>query len=166
MQAVAVDQVVVYTEKRCPSCPANGRPELQPLTQFNRNARRKDGLDSRCRECRRAESKAILARRRVQPTEPVPRSTLYARLMQRQQGRCAVCRLPERQCREGKPIRLSYHRLEGRARVVESLLCTGCVIAIHAVQSDAARALQVSSYLLAADRWEESTTTAVIERGT
>jgi hypothetical protein len=55
--------VQVGVEKRCGSCRAT-----LPLAAFNKDRSHKDGLDSRCRECRRIENRDYYLRKRNDPT--------------------------------------------------------------------------------------------------
>lgn len=163
MQVQAIDQVVDRRVKRCPSCPRHGRPAEQPVDAFNKNARRAGGLDGICRACRHDERGPRVRVPKARGVH-VRRDSLYTRLLNAQHWRCAACKRPESIHRNGKPIHLSYHRLEGYARTIEALVCSGCLIAIHAVQSDAQRALQIGSYLLEADRVDGALRTAILER--
>lgn len=54
-------QTAVAETKICCACPQNGR---QPVENFNKNIRKKDGRDSRCKVCARLSAKESYRRHR------------------------------------------------------------------------------------------------------
>lgn len=111
--------------KHCGGC-----KEIKPLSAFGRvNGQPR----ARCKACvnaaRRADYQANPARLAAVRAQNLARYGLtsedYDRMVAEQDGRCAVCRQPERKVMHGKVIALSVDH-DHKTGAVRQLLCASC----------------------------------------
>jgi hypothetical protein len=144
------------TEKRCPGCSAT-----KPTSAYGKNKARRDGLQVRCRECRKSTRIRVLVPYPV-ALAPVDRRredklrgyglnlVAYYFLLDQQGGRCAICRTD-------KPGAASWcvdhdhaccpTRKRCCGRCVRGLLCINCNLALGLMSDDIDRLKAAISYL-------------------
>lgn len=137
------------TAKFCSGC-----EETKSLDQFHRNTSKRDGHQTRCKEC--CKSPAIReGRARYRATPEARRIKRDYHLLKKyglspgdwdgllvfQSGRCASCADPL-----VSRIHVDHDHATGAVR---SLLCHGCNLAEGLLQSDPARALALYRYMIA-----------------
>jgi hypothetical protein len=113
--------------KRCPGC-----GEIKPHWEWHRNARTYDGLASRCKPCRSAESRQSHLRRTFGLTVDE-----WHALIESQDGRCAICR-------DGQPKHVDHDHQTGAVRGV---LCGRCNMGLGQFGDDPRRLLAAAFYL-------------------
>lgn len=153
--------------KECRKCGVT-----KPLLAFYAHRSTKDGRNTHCSECQRAQARAWNAanRERIKArnaayaaANPDRRKRdhrqwwlkmyglnqeSYAALLAEQGGACAICELPERviDARTGEPRRLSVDHCHTTGRV-RGLLCGRCNRSIGQFADDHERLMRASEYL-------------------
>lgn len=165
---------VMPTEKRC-----NGCGETKPLEDFHRHSRHKDGRQARCKIC---QTQSVLTGYRDNPQRHaaynrewsrknrdrkadialktrfgLPHGT-YARLLSKQDGRCAICRTDTP--RGHGRFHVDHDELTGAVR---GLLCTSCNTGIGQLKHSKEILLAAVDYL---DNHFISQTTLYLKRRT
>ena len=147
----------------CAECGA-----LKPADAFHRESSRPTGRNRRCKECRNARNRALVARDPARRAETMQRwqrrnperyaaakrahalrrygLTLaeYDRLLATQDGLCAVCRLPES---PGWELAVDHDHASG---LVRGLLCRRCNVGLGLLRDDPAVVEAAARYLRAA----------------
>lgn len=132
--------------KTCSTC-----KELRAPTDFHRSRSTRDGLDPRCRTCRKTAG-AIhvvdLERKRAGHNLRIYGITReqYDALLVEQDGACAICRQPETMTYRGQPKALSVDHDHETSRV-RGLLCAACNFALGKMQDNPARLRAAADYL-------------------
>lgn len=103
------------TKKKCSGC-----KKLLPLSEFNRNTARRDGLNYSCRKCwaEYQAERALLRKFGITKAE-------FDAILKRQNGGCAVCGTKVGMVRAGKRLRLCVDHCH-KTGVVRGILCTSC----------------------------------------
>lgn len=157
------------SEKRCPRCTLT-----KPALAFNKNRARHDGLFSYCRSCqavrhqerkhinlerKRAYGRAYMRRRWAEDREGMREHNLrmrfrltlalYQELLQRQNGVCAICELPDR---IGRNLAVDHDPAccpgkKSCGACIRGLLCYRCNTAIGQLDHDAERLKRAAYYL-------------------
>lgn len=132
--------------KTCSTCKTSKNPN-----EYHRSRSTSDGLDPRCRDCR----KSATARHRVDQDLKRAGHLLrfygltpeqYAELYEAQAGVCAICREPETMTYRGKPKTLSIDH-DHETGKVRGLLCAACNFAIGKFRDDPALLRAAAEYL-------------------
>lgn len=105
------------TEKQCQLC-----REVLPVGSFGVNRSRRDGLQDRCRPCRKSWHRRV---------REIHDSGEYARMLERQGGGCALCKRTD--------VRMSIDH-DYATDKIRGLLCTRCNHAIEAFTEAGANA--------------------------
>ena len=129
--------------KHCPRCGST-----KPLTEFNRNRSKPDGLGTECRACDRAACKARYQRTKGQRKDAFLRNTYglslaeYDRKLADQNGGCAICaKTPEE---NGLRLAVDHNHRTGEVR---GLLCSQCNKGIGNLGDSPQRLRQAALYL-------------------
>lgn len=132
--------------KVCSTCKST-----QPIDQYHRSRSTNDGLDPRCRSCR----KAATARHNVDQAAKRTGHMLrlygltpeqYAAMFAEQDGRCAICLEPETMTYRGKVKALSIDH-DHESGQVRGLLCAACNFAIGKLRDNPALLRAAADYL-------------------
>lgn len=114
----SVSESVAET-KPCGKC-----KETKPLSEFNRDKRRKDGRQSWCRACMSAYNKTYSRSHWLQYMYGLTLEE-YNDILEAQGGSCAICgKTPEE---GGRPLLVDHDHKTGEIR---GLLCDGCNTAL------------------------------------
>jgi hypothetical protein len=105
---------------------------MQPLENWHKNRTQRDGLVSRCKDCRKAESRADHLRRTFGITVEE-----HDRLLAEQGGKCAICG-------DDNPTHTDHDHVSGKVR---GLLCGRCNLGIGLFLEDAVRMEAAMAYL-------------------
>jgi hypothetical protein len=109
-----------------------GCRRMQPLENWHKNRTQRDGLVSRCKDCRKPEGRADHLRRTygisVEDREV---------LLERQRGKCAVCG-------DDNPTHTDHDHVSGKVR---GLLCGRCNLGIGLFLDDPVRMQAAMAYL-------------------
>lgn len=129
--------------KPCKQCEA-----VLPLDAFSKNAGCRYGVDSRCRECKKAnrhETRLADVDRRLMKTYGL--SLVDYRLLQLAQGDvCKICGEKETDMIHGKVKNLAVDH-DHASGEVRGLLCARCNRAIGLMNDDVQRLLSAADYL-------------------
>jgi hypothetical protein len=141
--------------KRCQKCSRD-----LPVSEFWTNRRRKDNLQTYCKECsttgtynyrNSTDGKVIVARSRLKTALSYYKITAadYNKMLLEQDGLCAICAMPERyKDRNGATIRLSVDHCHATGKV-RGLLCGHCNQAIGKFKDDISVLRKAIDYLTA-----------------
>lgn len=133
-------------EKVCCTC-----QKAKDASSFHRSKSTKDGLDPRCRDCRRkatashntdVELKRSNSRLRFYGITGAD----YDAMFLAQDGLCAICRLPESMTYKGQVKQLSVDHDHDTGRV-RGLLCAACNFALGKFRDDPALLRAAADYL-------------------
>lgn len=149
--------------KKCSKC-----GQEKPLTEFNKQSRNQDGLNTQCSTCTRSAGLAYYYanRQKTNPERNEARRlskshrqhTLlkkygitregYDALLDEQNGVCAICEHPEKQkdVRYGTPLFLAVDH-DHNTNKVRGLLCSACNVAIGKMDDDPGRLRKAAEYL-------------------
>jgi len=127
--------------KVCSAC----RNDL-PVTAFSRNRAQPDGFANQCNTCLNA------SRRRWNEKHPEYQqawrhglsATQYNALVEAQDGKCAVCKRPQKQTFKRLRLHVDHDHLTGRFR---ALLCHNCNAALGQVNDDPAILRALADYV-------------------
>jgi Recombination endonuclease VII len=111
----------------CPGCHT-----VQPFSNWHKNRTQPSGLVSKCKDCRKAESRADHLRRTFGITVDE-----HDRLLAEQGGKCAVCG-------DDNPTHTDHDHVSGKVR---GLLCGRCNLGIGLFLDDAVRMEAAMAYL-------------------
>lgn len=132
--------------KTCCTCKTE-----RPLTDYGKSAGTRDGLEPRCRPCRQVATAKYAVdpqRRRSNTMRRLYGITTeqYDAMFDEQDGRCAICRLPEQMTRLGvtRGLCVDHDHETGRVR---GLLCAACNFALGKFNDDPARLRAAAEYL-------------------
>lgn len=140
--------------------------EQKPASAFSQSGDRgnKRRPHSWCNTCRRIQNKVLRDRKLTQYREAAYRRRLerdygitfedYQKLLQAQDGVCAVCKQPERRRSRGRvlPLCVDHDHATGAVR---GLLCSRCNTALGMAEDDEFRLIALADYLLHARLEEE-----------
>ena len=132
--------------KTCSTCKAD-----RPASEYHRSASTTDGLDPRCKPCR----KTATQRHAIDPQRKRDASMRrlygigvaeYDAMFEDQGGLCAICGMTEQMTRLGvtRGLCVDHDHETGRVR---GLLCAACNFAIGKFQDDPARLRAAAEYL-------------------
>lgn len=132
--------------KTCSTCKAD-----RPADQYHRSASTTDGLDPRCKPCR----KVATQRHAIDPQRKREAQmrrlygigvTEYDAMFEEQQGLCAICGMTEQMTRLGvtRGLCVDHDHETGKVR---GLLCAACNFAIGKFQDDPTRLRSAAEYL-------------------
>lgn len=137
------------TYKTCSSCNVE-----RLVSQFHKSRNTRDGLDPRCKPCRKLDTT-----RRPQDPQRVRANTLrrlygitpeeYDRLLDQQSGLCAICHKPETMLRLGVQRGLCVDH-DHKTGAVRGLLCASCNFAVGRFHDDPELMHSAARYLLRA----------------
>ena len=110
--------------KQCPCC-----NKFKYVEDFNKCAKRKDGLQYKCRQCEK-EERQHPRRKRKQKIAQIKRdyklgTSEYLKLYKSQKGLCAICGDKDRA--KGKYLAIDHDHKSG---IVRGLLCSNCNCAL------------------------------------
>lgn len=132
--------------KVCSSCKTE-----RDLTDYHRSRTTADGLDPRCRPCRREAGKTHKVDTMKRRTGHITRlygltHGDYLAMFDAQAGVCAICQQPETMTYRGnvKTLCVDHDHETGRVR---GLLCAACNFALGKFQDDPARLRTAAEYL-------------------
>jgi hypothetical protein len=125
------------TEKPCSTC-----KRVLPVSNFFKNASKKSGYSSLCKQCNPKEKRTVF--RRKHPLDNRLRKyglsqTRYEQMVIEQGGRCAICKgVPTH------PLQVDHCHRTGKIR---ELLCSGCNAGIGRLGDDLIRVQKAVEYL-------------------
>jgi hypothetical protein len=115
------------TDKRCGAC-----KQTLSKTEFYGDKRRIDGLQSRCKSCN------------VMVTHGITRND-YERMMEQQQGRCAICGSKESKKGKTDAFQVDHNHYSGNVR---GLLCFECNIGLGKFKDSPEMLKRAAEYLV------------------
>jgi hypothetical protein len=118
--------------KRCTSCNTD-----KEVTEFNKQKGGKDGIRSSCRDCERSNQ--------LERDYGIDKNE-YDRMLEKQEGLCAICRIAESLTFNEKVVLLSVDHCHATGKV-RGLLCRACNMAIGALRDDPKILDRAANYL-------------------
>ncbi|WP_208115423.1 endonuclease VII domain-containing protein [Nocardia ignorata] len=118
----------------------------KPLSDFGKGRLNRRGVKYHCKTCRAEEWNRLpkLRKRRVYKYGLTVDD--YERMWKAQDGKCAICRLPQKRYSDGRLIDLAIDHCHATGQV-RGLLCSGCNRAIGLVDDDPAILEAAAAYL-------------------
>jgi hypothetical protein len=132
--------------KTCSTC-----RDDKPTSEYHRSRSTSDGLDPRCKPCRKTASAthalAVGLKRKGQHLRLYGVSVeQYAALVEAQDNLCAICELPETMTYQGKVKSLSIDHDHATGKV-RGLLCAACNFALGKFKDSPALLRSAANYL-------------------
>ena len=127
-----------------------GCEDAYPLSAFNKNKRTKDGYQTQCRECikehRQRWAKENPKKRRARKLRSKYGLTTecYDKMMEAQNGRCAICGTTETRNAAYKFFPVDHCHETGKVR---GLLCDFCNVGLGRFEDDIERLQKAIEYL-------------------
>lgn len=143
-----MNRIVTKVCKRC-------RNE-KPTSEFHKDAAHKDGLHNWCKDCEKAYHKQRRSNPGIRDKDRAGSSNRqlkklygisldeYERLLEKQNGVCAVCGKPP----NGRRLHVDH---DHRTGAVRGLLCSGCNVALGAVDDSPSILQRLINYLTGKD---------------
>lgn len=138
--------------KQCKSC-----EEHKPLADYAKRSASKDGLQRKCRPCMSAEQKALRQSKSKEELHLIDRERNlrkdfgigldeYNEMLDKQNGKCAICKQEETTVRAGRVMALSVDHCHQTGNI-RGLLCNSCNRALGKFQDSIDHLLAAASYL-------------------
>ena len=124
--------------KKCSKC-----GEHKPVSEFHKEKKSKDGLNTRCATCIAEKNRRLWLRRNYGITVDD-----YEMLLARQHYSCAICGSPE--CSSGRRLAVDHCHQTGQVR---GLLCMDCNTSLGGFKDDVNRLMLAAQYLTASGEW-------------
>ncbi len=123
-------------QKLCPAC-----GDVKSVADFHKATRRPDGLQGQCKTCSAEIGRDAHLRAKYGIS-----AAAYDALLAEQDGRCAICGLPETLSRAGRVLQLAVDHCHA-SRTVRGLLCGDCNNGLGRFKDDPELLLRAAAYL-------------------
>lgn len=139
--------------KRCPQC-----KQIRPTSEFNRRTRSSDGLGTYCKQCKSIRDRSWRERNREYKGRADKNFLLkkrfgitlreFERLLQAQNGICAICKKPETQISKHGSVQMLAANRNPSTGQVHGLLCAACRFGLVKLKNDTANLQSAIAYLV------------------
>ena len=135
---MATRKVLTDGKYYCPMC-----KEFKAPSEFNKNPKYTNGLESECRKCRKKRYKAKYERKTVLKSKYGLTLEAFDEMVEKQNGVCAICLKSEVDVLK-KRLSVDHCHKTGKVR---GLLCSRCNQAIGLMKDDVSSLARAIEYL-------------------